>query len=178
MYEYVPKRKNKKALILVAMLILITAAGFLSAELIPAYRWTVQLLAIAAAALAVLLCGRYLLKEYTYRIEEQSGGIDFVVIERQGKRGLTVCKIGTNDILEAYFETPENKNMIAKKGRQLRRYDYCVDLGADGTLCLFVREGDETVAVRISPDDKIASILLSQTSENAGLAKNENDPIR
>ena len=161
MYAYRPKRKNTKAALLIAVLILISSVGFLFAFLNENAPYIVEFTALAAAAVAVLLAGRYVFREYIYAVEARGSGFDLVITELRGKAHKVVCRIDISDATEIVRASADTKRRLASRAKHMKHHDYCVDLGADDACYLFLSEEGKEVSIRFSPNGKLEELLRS-----------------
>lgn len=168
MYDCRPRRKNKNAVLLTALFTLLSAAGLLLSALSESPIYPAELAATVAAALAVLIAGRYLLRDYVYVLDDRAGDVEFCVVEVQGKRFRTVCRIDAAEITEVARETPETRKTLRRRGRALRRFDYCVDVGAKDAVWLFLSDDGKPTAIRFSPNERMESVLKVFASARTG----------
>ena len=93
-----PRRGGR--LLTVAAALLLTAGLTLWVRLPAAGLWMLgRIGALGLIAIGVYLAMRWLARVYTYRLEQNEGGqIDFVVIEQNGCRCTTVCRIGLDTV--------------------------------------------------------------------------------
>ena len=165
MYTYRPKRRNKTALLLTAVLTLIFASGLICAGFAGSFRYLLEFLSVSSGAGALLIAGRYLLKDYVYLIRENDLEYDFIVVERQGKRRKTVCRIGVSEIKGIVRETPQNRKALSARRKGMKQLNYCVDLGRCDSVYLFLTEDGTETAIRFSPDETLESILKMLSSQ-------------
>lgn len=161
MYDYIPKRKNKKAATYTALFSGLAAIAFLCGGYLGDYRYIAELAAVFSMAVAILLAGRYLLKDYVYSLKETEDGVDFIVVEVQGKRRSVVCRIGVEEIRETVKETSETREAVAARLKGVKKYDYCLDISPESALCVFFDDRGNETAVRFMPDEKMEGLILS-----------------
>ena len=162
-YTCKAKRQNLKAAAVTATF---TVAFLCDLFLLPfplflPYRHVMEFLLAVFAAFAVTVAGRYLLREYRYILTENGEGVDFVVTEIQGKRKRTVCRIALSDIRETADERRDNRKALNEKCRSMKRYDYCIDLGAREAFRILLSEEKHEVSVRLSVDDGLKTHLAA-----------------
>ena len=133
MYEYIPKKSNKKAMYLVCLFLI--GGGllmFLSTLLEGAFGfiWVFQLIGIAFCAASIFIFTRYISKSYIYAVTEDG---DFSVTEVQGRKRVTVCRLSISSISRIeVFDSVDGgrlsalKNEIKSEKRKI--YNYCIDL--------------------------------------------------
>lgn len=166
MYEYRAKRKNKTAVLLTALFTLLFATGMLYMTLSEVYRYAVEFLTVLSAVLALAVAGRYLLVDYLYVVREDGTGVpEFLVVEQKGKRNKIVCRLSVSEITETVRETPEVREALKARFHAAKHHNYCVDIGYNGAVCLFLSEDEAETAIRISPDEHLLSLLRAFSSE-------------
>jgi hypothetical protein len=160
------KRKNKNAVLLTALFTLLTATGMFYIVLSDTYFYAIEFLTLLSAIAALTVAGRYLLVEYLYVVREsESGAYEFLVVEQKGKRNKIVCRIFTSDITEILEEASMTREALKERRRNVKRHDYCVDLGSRSAVCLFVSEDEAEEMIRISLDERLLSLLRSLTPQ-------------
>ena len=160
MYEYIPNPKKKKAKVLGTVLFFLSLVLFaMSGFKAFAYTGVLQTVSIAMMSAAILIMGRYLLKSYLYRIEENG---DFVVEEISRTMCYAVCRLELSKLTDL---RPWSKEAKPKK---VKLYNYCVDLAPADSYRLTFLDGEETIYIRFSPDEKMLSLLQAALAENGG----------
>ena len=174
------KRKQKQNILLLSLLLAVIAAAavcLFGGSLLGSLKGITEIIGLFALAFAVLVASRYLLKDYVYRLEEaENGDVDLTVTELQGKRRVTVCRIGLSAVEEILTETPETRKAMKERLKGMKRYDYCIDLVPSRSLYLLFRDRDETVSVRLIPDERMERILLERSGHT--LVKAEGSEIK
>ena len=115
---------------------------------------------------------RYLTKLFIYRIISNGASFDLTVTEAaaNGKRQVTVCRVGLGGIRERHLleqsNAEENKKRFdtLKKG-QIKFYDYCVDYRPAQSILIVAEEGGQSYAIRLSYDEELWSYLLPMEKE-------------
>jgi len=156
-----PKRKNLKAAAVSAVFFVIFLSGIFLFPVFQTYRHLLEFIAAIAAAIAFTVAGRYLFREYLYALSENGDQVDFTVVEIQGKRRRTVCRISLSDIREIADETYKNREEIKEKCRPMKNYDYCMDLGAHEAFRIFLVEDEKEMSIRLSPDENLKAHLTA-----------------
>lgn len=172
MRQWIPQKSNNTAR---NMILLLFCGAFLLLALTSvlgniSFRWGFQTVAILLLTAAVFLVTRYLTKLFTYRIEkdgEREGSYDLTVTESatNGKRAVTVCRIGLSHICSArLFDLSDGGASLAawkahKKGSK-KIHDYRVDLSPTAFLLLTVKEGGETLYLLLSHEEELTELLL------------------
>ena len=161
-YNCKAKRQNLKAAAVTAVF---TVAFLSDLFLLPLpfmkpYRHLLEFLLAVFAAVVVTVAGRYLLRDYRYILTENGDGVDLVVIETQGKRRRTVCRVALSDIREIADECKDNRRSLNERCRTMKkRYDYCIDLSAERAFRIFLTEREEKVSIRLSVDEGLKAHL-------------------
>lgn len=177
MYEYKAQRRNKAAAVTTLLSSLAAAVCLFGGSLLGSLKGIAEIIGLFALAFAVLVASRYLLKDYVYSLEEaENGDVDLTVTELQGKRRVTVCRIELSAVEEILTETPETRKAMKERLKGMKRYDYCADLVPSRSLYLLFRDRDETVSVRLIPDERMERILLERSGHT--LMKAEGSEIK
>lgn len=175
MYTYETVHKNQIATT-IAFILTVVAFGaifFVSSNPIP-YASVIQLVAIMLLTVAVYLVTSFSLKTYIYKVDFRAGngdttsdGYDFYIIEKRGKRNITLVRIDLKYLRALTNETKENRKALREdikaRGECAKFYTYCPDLypknatwGYFDGVCDGV-SGD--IAIRFCPDEKLLEIL-------------------
>lgn len=167
MYEITPQKSNKKAQQCSAVLLITSfAAMFFSAMTWVAYRSIIQIIALVMMGISVLLLTRYVLSGYTYAIvANDDGSHDITVTELKRKSRITVCRIGLSSIERVVCVDRSNKEAIAQEAKTYKRFNYCVDIRPDKSICFFAEECEEKFAITLSYDQKLFDILSAAAKE-------------
>jgi hypothetical protein len=175
MYEWIPKKTNNTADKMILLLFGGSAALVLLTTLAPAipYRWVFQLLAMGLLAAAIFLVTRYRTKSFLYRVgDDGDGGVDLSVTETapNGKRAVTVCRVGLGNILKLYELDLSDGGASAATWRELTRrrgkiFDYAIDLRPTRFLVVVAREGGEEVRIRLSYLPELCELLARSAKD-------------
>ena len=172
MYEYRVKRRNKTAAVTVALASAAAAICFASGVLLSQIRSVTEVLGLLFSAFAILVAGRYLLRDHVYAVREsEETGTTLTVFELQGRRSTVVCRIALSDVSALLVETPDNRRALRPRVKETKRYDYCADLCPSRSTYLFFEDGDRTHSVRLEPDERLEGLLLALCSEESGEGK-------
>ena len=168
MYELIPKRTNKKANEMILLFFIGAAAMMLVTMLFPTvpFRWAFQLISLCLLTAGVFLVTRYVTKLFFYRIEE--GDLIVTETDTRGKKRLVVCRVGVSSVVRCERLTDANqvKAALASLRKQgVKVFDYTVDLRPAESILLVVNEGGDDLAVRLSFDDTLFSILTPKEAE-------------
>lgn len=182
MYEYIPRKTNKKAMYLVLMLLIGGVAVLFSSTLIMrSFRWIFQLIGIGFMTASIFLLTRYISKSFIYGIEQgHKEGYELTVTEVQGKRRITVCRLTVAlmsgvETVEASDEQKREaiKKKIKEEGRQ--PFNYCTDIAPASVCYVFSEECNEKVAVVFQPDETIMSYLSSVKNDTEDIGDETDD---
>lgn len=166
MYEYSSK-SNKKTEKTVFFGLLGLATLFYVGSIIPnmPFPAVLQLVAFALLAVAIIVVSKFMLCHYVYCVEKREDdspmgeGYDFVVVERIGKRAITVCRFDTEKILSVRRVTAENKKALALEHRGKNVYRYTAEMRADNVYLLAAEQNGEPVYVYILSDTVLEKLL-------------------
>ncbi len=164
MYTFEPKKTNNTANVLIGALIFCAALLFLFPALLPelAYRGIIQSLGLACIIAALALMSRYSLKRFTYKVHENGERmLDLDVIETQGKRCYTVCRVALGNIESVERATTENRESLKKRCAGRKKFSYLPDLAPTDSIYVFVTECGEPLALILAYDETLLNILTA-----------------
>ena len=69
------------------------------------------------------------------------------------------------DLDEVLTETAENRETVKSRLKDVKRYDYCVDLSPERSLHLCFCDRGQDVAVRIVPDERMEELIHRYTEK-------------
>ena len=163
-YEYNPTPEKRRERLwtgfLFSLAMILMILSYLPIVPLP---WILQVLAVGLLSGCVYLAARYLLRSFSYRLEESRlGGIDLVVVEKCGKRLQTVCRISTADVTLAEKILQENKKQLLTKTKGDRFYRYQAQTDPEDHYLLTFLENGETAYLLISADQMLIDGILSR----------------
>ena len=165
MYSYSPKTNKQREKIVCAALFAAGIAIFLPTlhpqTPLPALFQLVSLL-LLTAAISVLI--RYLMRNYTYAVQEcdRGGDIpDFVITEQYGKRLTVVCRVSVTEVEAAMPVTEENRLQIKEMTKGKRVFSYISEINPRDLYLITVRMENETVYLKIVADKTLISVLMN-----------------
>ncbi len=161
MYEVQPKKTNNLAANLSLVLIFggILAMYFSSLPSIP-FRPVMQTVSLLIIAFAIMLLGRYVFKSFSYSIVDTEGdGLDFTVTELKRRSRITLTRVSLSGISEIIPLKSDAKEIMAKKKKGRKSFNYCVDLCPKESYLILCEECGEKYAIRISADEKLITLL-------------------
>ena len=166
-YEFIPtpetnKTKRLATCLFICGILLFIVGGI---KIIP-FHFVIQLASLATLTASILLMGRFLLRAYSYRIEDMGEGDELLIDEITRRTRYTVCRIELSKLLSVCKWEEYGKEERAKK-----RYSYCPDAFGDDSYVLEFYDGAygvtaDRIRVRITPDERLLSIF------NEAIAKN------
>ena len=166
-YEYIPvPRSNKTKKMATSFffggIILFVAGGV---KMIP-FRSALQLAAIAAFTISILLVGRFLLRSYAYRIEDFGDGDEFVVDEITRRTRYSVCRLEMRKLAATY-----KRSELSKSERDKKHFNYCPDAFTPEAYILEFIDSNyditsERIRVAIQPDEKLLAMLNDASEKN------------
>ena len=116
--------------------------------------WHFLLLLFLVGALFLYL--RFVASTYTYEITSEWGEPTLVILETQGRRSTTRCRLGLAHLLRLVEvpdgESEEGRRALAEFRAERRRFSYLASLGRVPTQLLYAREGGERFVIRIEGD--------------------------
>lgn len=169
MYEWIPQKTNNTARKLILLMFLGSAAIVIVTMLAPTIPavWVFHLIAVFLLTAGIFLTTRYMTKMFIYRITED-GDLTVTEAAANGKRPCTVCRIRLSHIQERLlpqsFSESETLRKQCKK-KKIKIYDYTVDYHPAESIFLIVREGGETLGIRLSYQETLAALLSPPASQ-------------
>lgn len=163
-YRFSPKPKTRCAPLLLASLaalsLLSLALGMGNVLGLRAL-WHSLLLVFLVGALFLYL--RFVASSYLYEITSEWGEPTLVIVETQGQRHTTRCRLGLAHLFRL-VEVPdaaceEGRQALAEFRAERRRFSYLATLGRVPTQLLYAREGGERFAIRLEGDAAFLSAL-------------------
>ncbi|MBE6632971.1 MAG: hypothetical protein E7620_01365 [Ruminococcaceae bacterium] len=163
MYEYAPKLKKTREKTSVGLSIMLGALSFGCSRLSIPLPWIYQLIAVACFGFSILVGGRYLLRDYIYRVVPNHGGVspDLTVTECYGRRRTVVCRIALHEIAACQAVTAENRKSLAKACRGEACYPYVSERYPENEYLLTVEDGEKRYFVRICADQALVDLLTN-----------------
>ena len=172
LYEYTPKKSNKKVLGIIIILVSL-ALGLFAFTLIFSnmpFKWIFQLISIASFVAVIFIITRYVAKSFCYAIiKTDNDTLDFTVdeIANAGRSKATVCRIAITSIEEAYLldKSIDNNSQkiteIEKKAKADGRkfFNYSPDINPTVICILLVEECGEKFLIKLSPDHTLWTYL-------------------
>ncbi len=159
-YTYAPIFKKVREKAMALLLLALAVALFVSSKMprvpIPAL-W--QAAALVSLMFSILLVTQYLLKRYTYAIEDANGARDLIITEYNRSRARVVCRVALTDIEEVRQLNPSDRKSGRLPRTAGRLYSYVGSLEAPMLLLLKMCEGGETVYVKIASDEALFRLL-------------------
>ena len=163
MYRNTPKYKNTAAKITALVCLLSGGALFCFANagiiVLPSIA---QLLGIILITAAIYIASVYLLRAYTFILEENNEyGYDFIITEKKGSREIKVLHFASSDITSVREVNLLNKKHITRERKNKKRYTYNTLYAANRFIELCASLDDEEYSVFIAYDEKLLAIFHS-----------------
>ena len=128
--------------------------------------WHSLLLVFLVGALFLYL--RFVASTYIYEITSEWGEPVLIILETQGRRHTTRCRLGLAHLLRLVevpdAESEEGRAALAEFRAERRRFSYLATLGRVPTQLLYAREGGERFAIRIEGDAAFLAALREAIS--------------
>ena len=162
MYTFTPKRSNNNANILIGALFFCAAVIYLLPALFPKmpYSGIFQSAGLVCIIAALAVMSRYCFKLFTYEIRQNGEGeLDLDVVETQGKRRYTVCRVGLKNIERLEIMTGEKKKALKKGFSGRKKFYYLPDILPTRSIVLFVTECGEPLVLVLAYDEALVNIL-------------------
>ena len=167
MYSFTPKKTNNIATVLVATLFLAAAVVFLFPAIFRNMPYTGFLqaagLVLIIAALAVM--SRYHFKYFTYVVRENGEGQpDLDVVEAQGKRRYTVCRVALGNIESVQLMNDGNREELRKKCKGRKKFAYVCDIAPTEQVYVFVTECGDPLVLILAYDETLVNLITPKTN--------------
>ena len=166
MYKNTPVPKNTAAKIYALVSLLGGAFLFLSTNLWNySMPWLPQLIGVILLVFAIYIASAYLLRRYTFSIEESGGevegeeGFSFRITELKYYRQMTLCLVNVGDIKLCRTVTPENRKKVREEAQNKKRFTYDTAFAAPKQLELQMHVDDEEISMFITYDPDLVGIL-------------------
>ena len=167
MFSKTPKPKNGGAKIICLCCLIVGTLLFIFAGAqkiaLPVFA---QIISIVLFTASIYIASCYILREYTFSVESSNIAgetiPDFVIYEKRGKRSITVCRLGLDEI--TYVEKVDKTNIksIQAQRKTMRRYRYNVQF-AEGRFTE-IRTNDN-ISVFITFDEEFHGYLCGQVEK-------------
>ena len=166
MYKNTPVPKNTAAKIYALVSLLGGAFLFLSTNLWNySMPWLPQLIGVILLVFAIYIASAYLLRRYTFSIEESGGevkgedGFSFRITELRYNRQMTLCLVNVSDIRLCRIVTPENRKRVKEEAQNKKRFTYDTAFAAPKQLELQMHVDDEEISMIITYDPDLVGVM-------------------
>ena len=167
MFSKTPKTKNGGAkiislccLIVGAFLFVVAGTGKIVLPLLA------QILSILLFTASIYIASCYLLREYAFSVEksniEGEPVPDFVIYEKRGKRSITVCRLGIDEITHVEKVDKNNVKDVRTQRKSMRRYRYNVQF-AEG--CFTEIRTNDNISVFFTFDEEFHDYLVKSVEK-------------
>ena len=162
MYRNTPKPQNKsaKSCALICLIVGACTFGFSNAEFI-SLKWLLQTVGIVFFAASIYIASVYLLRYYTFAVTQRENvqSYDLVINELKGKKGVTVCRIGLDDITGIRVVDKQNKKTVSEERRNKQRYTYDVTFLPQKQIEITALVDEENLSILITYDENLLAII-------------------
>ncbi len=169
MYKNTPTPKNFVAkmyvlITLIGGLVLFISANYLNYH----FPWLVQCLGVVLIGAAIYLATAYLLRRYTYSVEdsekedyvgEKVPSYLFRITEFKNNRNLTLCLVEVSDIKVCRTVTPENRKKVKEERKSKKRYTYDIAFAAPKQLELQMHVDGEDISMLVTYDPELVGVF-------------------
>ncbi len=169
MYKNTPTPKNFVAkmyalILLLGGFVLFVSANYLNYH----FPWLIQCIAIVLIGASIYLASAYLLRRYTFSVEDSEkedydGEIVttylFRITEFKNNRNITLCLVETRDIKLCRTVTPENRKKVKTERKAKKRYTYDTAFAAPRQLELQMHVDDEDISMLVTYDPELVGVL-------------------
>lgn len=161
MYEYAPKLKKTREKAAAALALVLGALSYGCSQLSVPLPWIYQLIAVGCFGFSIWVIGRYLLRDYIYRVVPNHDGPapDLTVTECYGRKRTVVCRIGLHEIVSCQPITSQNRQELAKTVRGKICYSMMSERYPENGFLLTVTNGEACYFVKICADQALISLL-------------------
>lgn len=158
----IPKNTYAKILALACLLLGMALLAFASLELVD-YPALPQTLGIFSLTASVYIASAFLLRRYTFSVEQnpqgELGELDFCIVENKGKREITVCRIGVDEIILAREVNKENKKTVAEERKSMARYTYDVTFAPERRIEIVSRYDEQQFSILVTYDEALLEAI-------------------
>lgn len=158
LFSYRPPHKNKIGLTLSCVCLVIAAILIVSSSFLPQLRSVPQIIGFCFALVSILLITKFVLREFTYAIEEAADGYEFAIYEIQSKRRITVCRIGFSDITDMGDFAGSDAELRSSLGVE-KSYSYYPDIAQKGKYYIKATINENDVLVIFAPNDELIETI-------------------
>ena len=167
MYKNTPVPKNTAAKVYALVALLGGAFLFLSTNFWNySMPWLPQLIGVILLVFAIYIASAYLLRRYTFSIEESSGEgesgegeFTFRITELRYNRQMTLCLVDVADIKLCRTVTPENRKKVKEEAQNKKRFTYDTAFAAPKQLELQMHVDDEEISMIITYDPDLVGVM-------------------
>ena len=160
-----PKASNEKGKRIFLLLLLLSAALFITSLFLPLYQGIVQLFSLIGLTASLFFYNRYLATTYEYEIATDHDGTPvFVVSSYSTKRVSALCRIALWDIREIKRMSRDERR-AHQTAKDLAKHDYTPTLSPDFVLCIVQRSRYEKSEIYIESNTAFEELLLAAVEE-------------
>jgi hypothetical protein len=164
MYRSSPTPKNTYAKIAALVCLLLGMALFAIASLnLVDYPALPQTLGIFSLTASVYIASAFLLRRYTFSVDQnpqgELGELDFCIVENKGKREITVCRIGIDEIISVREVNKQNKKTVSEERKSMARHTYDVTFAPERRLEIVSRYDEQQFSILVTYDEALLDAI-------------------
>jgi hypothetical protein len=131
------------------------------------WKWFPQTVGVIFLTASIYIASVYLLRYYTFEVTERNDttSYDLVIHEFKGKRSMTVCRIGLDDIVSVRVVDKQNKKTVSAERKDKNRYTYDVTFLPSRQVEIVAEIDDEILSILITYDQKLLSLIEGNTNK-------------
>jgi len=125
------------------------------------WKWFPQTVGVIFLTASIYIASVYLLRYYTFEVTERNNtsSYDLVIHEFKGKRSMTVCRIGLDDIVSIRLVDKQNKKTVMTERKDKKRYTYDVTFLPSRQVEIVATIDEENLSILITYDEELISII-------------------
>jgi hypothetical protein len=162
MYKNTPKPQNRSAKSCALICLIVGALMFAFSGIdIIMWKWFPQTVGVIFLTASIYIASVYLLRYYTFAVTERNDttSYDLVIHEFKGKRSMTVCRIGLDDIVSARVVDKQNKKTVSAERKDKKRYTYDVTFLPSRQVEIVAEIDDEILSILITYDQELLDMI-------------------
>lgn len=164
MFNYLIKKQNRNADIFTAAMFVMSLVFLASSAVGLRPKSLCQFFCVLFLSLGILIANRYILSGFCYIINLEQLPGTLSVLQKQGKRQYTVCRVDLDKICGFYIVNPGEKLKLAEKhGKITKCCNYCATLFPSRYLLIVYDDMGSKSTIKLEADesfkDKISQLL-------------------
>lgn len=162
MYKNTPRPQNRSARACALICLIVGALMFAFSGIdIIMWKWFPQTVGVIFLTASIYIASVYLLRYYTFEVTERNDttSYDLVIHEFKGKKSMTVCRIGLDDIVSVRVVDKQNKKTVSAERKDKNRYTYDVTFLPSRQVEIVATIDEENLSILITYDEELISII-------------------